>query len=390
MESAGTGSSPRSGRAESAGNAEPSSGSRSGVGSVYSSGSARKATAEEVAVRPSVDNWPKDVLESLAPTIDSDAARLAIARRYRSQRRRRRTIAVAAALGVVAVAGFSVALLVGGDEDTTVVAAQPDQRGTPEPESSSGPVTPEAPPSSLIEIEGSSNPGGLVSQASVVETSATIIDPGDGPRLCLLGVEDSLPPQCAGPLLVGLDQQGWGETVEGVHWGERSVTITWPPADGAVTVRAQGPPEPPARATFPALPEVCADASAWATSNVINPYAQTLGDRYGGVWVAEGGILVLQVTDDPEPHRATLDTASVKACIIQVTHSERELLAVQDSINRLMLSGDSPVVGSIPNGAYGRVDVYVFIADQATIETIAAAVDDPSTIRLVPQMRIVE
>jgi hypothetical protein len=61
-----------------------------------------------------------------------------------------------------------------------------------------------------------------VDPEQLYEASATVLDDADGPRLCLGGVADSLPPQCAGPPLVGWD---WA-TVEGEQsasgstWGD--------------------------------------------------------------------------------------------------------------------------------------------------------------------------
>lgn len=61
-------------------------------------------------------------------------------------------------------------------------------------------------------------------------SSTTVLEsPDHGPQLCLGGVQQSLPPQCGGPDLVGWD---WDEvddeeSVSGVTWGEYSVTGTW-------------------------------------------------------------------------------------------------------------------------------------------------------------------
>lgn len=69
----------------------------------------------------------------------------------------------------------------------------------------------------------------------VTRYPATVLGDGDGAELCLGGVDDSLPPQCAGPKLVGWD---WadvdGDTYEersGVRWGNYEVAGTWDGAD---------------------------------------------------------------------------------------------------------------------------------------------------------------
>ncbi len=57
----------------------------------------------------------------------------------------------------------------------------------------------------------------------------TVLDRGTGPQLCLGGVAESYPPQCAGPPLLGWD---WTtaparQSANGVTWGEYAVTGTW-------------------------------------------------------------------------------------------------------------------------------------------------------------------
>lgn len=60
--------------------------------------------------------------------------------------------------------------------------------------------------------------------------AGTVLQRGDErPRLCLGGVEESLPPQCTGPVIHGWD---WAsapasETVSNVTWGEYVVHGTW-------------------------------------------------------------------------------------------------------------------------------------------------------------------
>jgi hypothetical protein len=59
---------------------------------------------------------------------------------------------------------------------------------------------------------------------------------GGGAELCLGGVEESLPPQCSGPRLVGWDwseHAGDFEHRGGVRWGDFQVTGSF--ADGEMT-----------------------------------------------------------------------------------------------------------------------------------------------------------
>ena len=73
------------------------------------------------------------------------------------------------------------------------------------------------------------SPTAIPAAAGAVEATATVLDDGDGPELCLGGVADSLPPQCDGPPVEGWD---WDvhpehESVDGVKWGEFRVVGEW-------------------------------------------------------------------------------------------------------------------------------------------------------------------
>lgn len=76
------------------------------------------------------------------------------------------------------------------------------------------------------------------------EATTTVLDDADGPKLCLGGVMDSLPPRCGG---VPVDGWSWagveGEASEGgVTWGEFHVVGTF---DGQrFTLLDAGPPKP--------------------------------------------------------------------------------------------------------------------------------------------------
>jgi hypothetical protein len=77
-------------------------------------------------------------------------------------------------------------------------------------------------------------PGGAVTTRHPVP----VLDSGDGAELCLGVVQDSLPPQCGGPELVGWDwggQDGYYQDVAGVRWGEFKVTGTFDGTDITVT-----------------------------------------------------------------------------------------------------------------------------------------------------------
>ncbi len=211
-----------------------------------------------------------------------------------------------------------------------------------------------------------------------------MIDSGDGPELCIGGVDDSLPPQCSGPVAAGLDMDGWSEEVDGVRWGDRSVVVTWPPIDGVVEVLGQSD-VVTWEAEYPPgeLPAECEDVETAAGAGPINDYARSLGDRNGGLYVANDGTLVLQVVGDPAPHREAMAEFG-GACVVEVSRSEAEQRSIQDAIVPLL--ADVPELAGIyasGSGSGGRVVVHVPVADRMTARVIANLVDDPTAIRIV-------
>ena len=221
-------------------------------------------------------------------------------------------------------------------------------------------------------------------RATRVEFITTVIDSGNGPELCIGGVDDSLPPQCSGPVANGLDMDGWSENLNGVRWGDRSVVVTWPPIDGRVEVIANSeavfwevdyPPEQ--------LPAECVGVETEAGAGPINEYARSLGGRNGGLYIAKDGTLVLQVVGDPTPHREALEEFG-GACVVGVPRSEAEQRIIQDTLTPLLTEvPELAGVYATGSGAGGRVVVHVPVADQATARSIANLVDDPTAIRIV-------
>lgn len=233
----------------------------------------------------------------------------------------------------------------------------------------------------LIEIAGVPSGAEPLPAASAISLTATIIDD----ELCLGFVRVSRPPQCDGIMLDGLDAEGWGEEESGVHWGERHVTVTWPRIGEVVSVLDQGPPEPrPGRRPMP--PEC--DGASGSANAAVNAYAEDLGPQiYGGLWVADNGVVVLHVAADPEPHRAAMAPSEV--CVVAVEHTEAALIEAQPQLDELVADPGSGIEWASPQGPGGRVNVGVIVADGVTLERIAAAVDDPTKFRVVPLAEIV-
>lgn len=88
-----------------------------------------------------------------------------------------------------------------------------------------------------------------------VTVTATVLDGGDGPELCLGGVADSLPPQCSGPPIRGWDWDDHPEAdfANDVRWGEFVLVGGW---DGT---------------TFSATESRLAGADDWAQADAGGP-----------------------------------------------------------------------------------------------------------------------
>ena len=223
----------------------------------------------------------------------------------------------------------------------------------------------------------------LPGRATAVEVTGTLIDSGGGPKLCAGAVMTSLPPQCVGPIVDGLDMTGWTEEAQGVRWGERTVSVTWPPLEDHVQLISASEPEYTEYVYPPGvLPAECADIDAFVGSGDVNEYARSLGEVSGGVYVTNENVIVLQVTDDPQPHRDALASGGRQACVIEVERSEDEQRTIHDQIDQQLAA--AVYSGSVSSpGPGARVEVGVPVADRETVEAIAALVYDPSVIRVI-------
>lgn len=239
-----------------------------------------------------------------------------------------------------------------------------------------------------IEVIAETTSTDLPQVAGVVEFTDTIIDDGSGPELCLGAVEESLPPQCDGPVIKGLDMSGWSDELDGVRWGERTVTVTWPPEAGSVDFVAQAPGTVAPRHR-PALPVECESIDDPVLASGLSSLQPHLGDLYAGVWLTEDDLGVLQVTGDVSEQLEPLERSGRVACVIEVEHNRATLLRFQTQVH-LQAGSQAHVISLTPNGAYGRVDVVVAVPDRRTVDAIAGTGVDPTAVRVIGWGAILE
>lgn len=231
----------------------------------------------------------------------------------------------------------------------------------------------------------------LPEQATVVRFTTTVIDSGDGPELCLGGVSDSLPPQCGGPVADGLVMDGWAENQGGVSWGDRTVTVSWPPVDQQLTVLSDEQPQRPTAIDdgtsvgLDLVPEGCDRLTRPVDRNTITAYAEAHPDLTDAPRVTgpDRTIIVLRVVEDHlDEVRAELSAGGEEPCLEPVRYSSTELGAAQQALSTL--AGDRGTVISTAGGnILNRVVVTVAVADRATVDEVAAAVADPAMLRIV-------
>lgn len=238
----------------------------------------------------------------------------------------------------------------------------------------------------------------LPERATAARFTTTVIDSGDGPELCLGGVSDSLPPQCGGPVLDGLVMDGWAESQNGVSWGDRTVTVAWPPIDGHLTLvndeppRQREPVDDGSSAALEAVPEGCDRLTRPVDRNTLAAYATAHPDTTDILRVTgpDRSIAVLRVVEEHlDEVRAELSAGGAEPCLEPVRYSSAELGEAQQALSTL--AGDRGTVISTASGnILNRVVVTVAVADRATVNEVAAAVADPAMLRIVGNGEILD
>jgi len=250
-------------------------------------------------------------------------------------------------------------------------------------------------------VEVSTPLDALPQRATTVRFTGTLIDSGRGGlELCMGGVEASLPPQCRGPVVEGLDPAGWTETQNGVTWGDRTVTVAWPPtAEGRLTLLGDEPTlllqpfDDGAVTAMAQLPAACEAIEQFTPPDAMSAYANSHPDQTGALWVTrQGSVVVLGVVEaHVEEARAALSTGGTEPCIVPMRYSTVELQAVQQRLSDSGLSGaDGVVLWSGQIGASNQISVGVAVADRATVARIAGEVDDPGMIRVISTAEILK
>ena len=234
-----------------------------------------------------------------------------------------------------------------------------------------------------VEVWSRSALAELPFQATEVEISGTVIDDGQGPVVCLSEVAESNPPQCGGAIVDGLDMGDWATSGDGTRWGERTLTITWPPEDGPGQLIDEASFDSFPRPTTPelTLPPDCEDIENYLPAEQLAAWGAAHPDRAQGTYLVQPGrIGVLRVTGDLDDIRAELTDGTTKPCLEQVDYSSRDLEAARQPLRDIL--PDIYALGAGIGGYYNQIDIGVRVADRATIQHIVDVVGDPDIVRI--------
>ena len=222
-----------------------------------------------------------------------------------------------------------------------------------------------------------------------------LIDSGDGLELCMGGVDESSPPQCAGPVVDGLDPTGWTQSQADVAWGTRTVTVAWPPVDGHLALLSDQPAlelDPIGDEAPDDLPDHCRDIDHFVNQDTVSFFANDNPDRTAGARVVNhgAGVVLAVVEDHLEEVRAELATGEAAPCLESVKYSNTQLSAAQDQLRADGLHSPSgPVLGGGYN-SLNRLSIWVAVIDGNTVETITSRFDDPGIFHITGSGEIVE
>ncbi|WP_051516027.1 hypothetical protein [Candidatus Blastococcus massiliensis] len=235
-------------------------------------------------------------------------------------------------------------------------------------------------------------------EAERYAVSTTVLEsPGHGPQLCLGGVEQSLPPQCGGPDVVGFE---WAdvddeESANGTIWGDYGLVGTWdgdrftltePPGDPDSVPRPDGLPDsdfstpcdPPEGGWAP-VDERLMSTEAWSAATT---YADEQPDL-GAIWLdqdaawtgagpddVDAGVLTFSFTGDLDRHEAQLrQRYGGPICVVAAPQTAAKLQMLQAAV-RDALPGSALTISA--DGIRGVVEVWVPVVDDEIVQGIAA------------------
>lgn len=245
-------------------------------------------------------------------------------------------------------------------------------------------------------------------------TFTTILQEGDGePELCLGGVMESLPPQCGGPVVVGLDWEDVAdrETASGTTWGTgwvvgtfdgETFTLTEPVASEAPEWAHPEEDDPAAR--FPPLcddpyrgGDESFDASSSAGMDAVNTLVATAEglDGYATLYVSDGStefnVIISAGHDAEAAHAALREVWPGWLCVVERdVPAQADATAAQDALVERM--DELGVLGVGGGGSDGMLDVQVIVASDDVVASIHEAVSPwltPEQVRISGVLQVV-
>ncbi|BDZ38247.1 hypothetical protein GCM10025863_08610 [Microbacterium suwonense] len=237
--------------------------------------------------------------------------------------------------------------------------------------------------------------------------AVTVLDAGDGAKLCLGAIATSLPPQCGGPGVIGWDWAEWsGAYTEaaGVRWGSFTLTgsydadaFTFRPADvrpgnegGATSAGSWSgeadfstPCDPPeggwqvrdaARTTAESMQRVFERAmtlpgyaASWVDrSRIPSVGAEATPEQQLAETAPHPELTIVNVTvvgDVTAAETALTEVWGGMLCVTAAERTEADLLSVMSEL--MPQSGSHQVLMAAPNTRAGRIDLQVIHDDGA-------------------------
>lgn len=224
------------------------------------------------------------------------------------------------------------------------------------------------------------------------EASTTVLESErHGPQLCLGGVQQSLPPQCGGPDVVGWDwaQVDGEESVNRTTWGDYHVVGTWD-GERLTLTEKPGPPkqrraEPRVDLSTPCEPppggwKVVDERTATESGQLEATRDARRQDDFGGAWVdqsvnadAEPGgergwndptklVLNVRFTGDLDRHEQEIRNVwGGSLCVSKAERSMAELERIRDEL--IQSSDDLGMLTLSTDETRGVVDLQVIVDD---------------------------